>query len=132
MRRTRFIDSEKKIARTNEAWTGPSALRSVYYSTWADYHLKFLELMQKENVSIWAISTGNEPMNGAVWWMIVKFMSLGWSPKEQGIWVAKYLGPKLKESNFRDVLLFAGDDQRYTFPWWFDEVTLLFHVLKLN
>uniref|UniRef100_A0A336LVU1 Glucosylceramidase n=3 Tax=Culicoides sonorensis TaxID=179676 RepID=A0A336LVU1_CULSO len=116
--------SPPKWMKTNDGWTGPSALRAVYYSTWADYHMKFLELMDKANISVWAISTGNEPMNGAVWWMVVKFMSLGWSPKEQGIWVAQHLGPKLKESKFKDVLLFAGDDQRYTFPWWFDQMQI--------
>lgn len=121
--------------RTNDDWTGASALRSIYYSTWADYHIKFLDLMSKQNLSVWAISTGNEPMNGAVFWMIVKFMSLGWSPREQGIWVAQHLGPKLKQS-FKDVLLFAGDDQRYTFPRWFNDVNMFKNqtnsILMLN
>ncbi|XP_063705245.1 lysosomal acid glucosylceramidase [Culicoides brevitarsis] len=113
--------SPPKWMKTNNEWTGASALFSEYYGTWADYHIKFLELMKQQNVSVWAISTGNEPMNGAVFWMVVKFMSLGWAPKEQGIWVAKHLGPKLKEK-FPNVLLFAGDDQRYTFPRWFNDM----------
>lgn len=78
--------------------------------------------MHEKNMSIWAISTGNEPMNGAIFWMFVRFMSLGWNPREQGRWVSKYLGPKLRQSKYNDILLFAGDDQRYTFPWWFNEV----------
>lgn len=32
------------------------------------------------------------------------------------------MGPSLNGSKFRDVLLFAGDDQRYTFPWWFNKI----------
>lgn len=109
--------------KTNGAWTGWSSLKSEYYEAWAEYHLKFLSLMKQENVSLWAISTGNEPMNGVMWFLFVRFMSLGWVPKEQGRWVADFLGPKLK--NFSDkVLLLAGDDQRYTFPWWFNQVYL--------
>lgn len=28
----------------------------------------------------------------------------------------------IQNSEFHDVKLFAGDDQRYTFPWWFDRM----------
>lgn len=34
------------------------------------------------------------------------------------------MGPLLRNSEFRDVKIFAGDDQRYTFPWWFDQMKL--------
>lgn len=42
-------------------WTGKSnnRLKVEYWQTWADYHVKWLDLMQeKANLSIWAISTG--------------------------------------------------------------------------
>lgn len=32
--------SPPKWMKTNNAWTGPSALKLEYYQTWADYHLK--------------------------------------------------------------------------------------------
>lgn len=53
--------------------------------------------------------------------LIFYFIHLGWLPENQGRWIANNLGPTLKKSELiRDVKIFAGDDQRYTFPWWFD------------
>lgn len=46
----------------------------------------------------------------------------GWTPKNQGKWVGEHLGPILKNSEFRDVKLFVGDDQRYTVSRWVDRM----------
>lgn len=75
--------SPPKWMKTNNEWTGFGILKDEYYRTWAQYHLRFLEVMQRNNVSFWAISTGNEPMNGIIWWDWVVFMSLGWLPDLQ-------------------------------------------------
>ncbi|XP_073820115.1 lysosomal acid glucosylceramidase-like [Musca autumnalis] len=108
--------------KTNNNWTGFSQLKSTYYQTWALYHLKFLELMQAKNITIWAISTGNEPLNGVIGWFFVHFMSLGWTPRNQAIYLNDYLGPMLRKSQFKDVLIFGNDDQRYTYPTWFERM----------
>ncbi|XP_037885210.1 lysosomal acid glucosylceramidase [Glossina fuscipes] len=108
--------------KTNNAWTGYSSLKREYYQTWANYHLKFLELMNAKNMPIWAISTGNEPLNGVIGWFFVHFMSLGWTPRNQAIYLSEYLGPTIRNSPFKNVLIFGNDDQRYTFPAWFREM----------
>ncbi|XP_017091564.2 lysosomal acid glucosylceramidase [Drosophila bipectinata] len=105
--------------KTNERWTGFGTLRSEYYQTWANYHLKFLELMQAENMPIWAISTGNEPLNGVIGFFFVHFMSMGWTPWQQAIWLNDNLGPTIRNSAHSQVLIFGNDDQRYTYPSWF-------------
>jgi O-glycosyl hydrolase len=69
--------------KTSNRWNGPSALKPKYYQLWADYHLRFLQLMQKQNISFWAISTGNEPMNGVFGWIAIKWLNLGWLPSTQ-------------------------------------------------
>lgn len=89
----------------------------------ADYHVKYLELMSEKNFSFWAISTGNEPLNGVIGPEFVRFMSLGWTPQNQGRWVGDNLGPSLRRSKtVSNVKILAGDDQRYTFPWWFEKM----------
>lgn len=50
------------------------------------------------------------------------FLKIGWTPKNQGRWVQDNLGPMLTNSELKDVKLFVGDDQRYTHPWWFDQM----------
>lgn len=91
--------SPPRWMKTNGDWTGFSALRDEYYQTWADYHIKYLELMHDNNFSFWAISTGNEPLNGVTLSSFVHFMSLGWMPKDQGRWVGENLGPTLRKSS---------------------------------
>lgn len=39
--------------------------------------------MAKENATFWAFSTGNEPLNGIIGWLFVRFMSLGWTAGTQ-------------------------------------------------
>ena len=39
--------------------------------------------MDKEDISYWAITTGNEPGNGGIGALFVKFMSMGWLPEDQ-------------------------------------------------
>ncbi|XP_055305815.1 lysosomal acid glucosylceramidase-like [Sitodiplosis mosellana] len=117
--------SSPKWMKTNNQWSGRNALKPEYYQTWADYHLRFLSLMAAENMTLWGLSTGNEPLNGEIGWFFIHFMSLGWLPENQGKWIGENLGPNLNNSEFRDIKLFAGDDQRYTFPWWFDRLNRL-------
>ncbi|KNC29753.1 hypothetical protein FF38_05244 [Lucilia cuprina] len=105
--------------KTNNNWTGFSSLKTEYYEAWAKYHLRFLELMLSKNITIWAISTGNEPLNGVIGWLFVHFMSLGWTPRNQAVYLNDYLGPALKKSPFKNVLIFGNDDQRYSYPAWF-------------
>nr|XP_036224061.1 lysosomal acid glucosylceramidase [Bactrocera oleae] len=105
--------------KTNGKWTGIGLLKTVYYKTWADYHLRFLELMDAKNMPIWAISTGNEPLNGIAFFFFVHFMSLGWIPRNQAVWLNDFLGPTIRKSKYKNVLIFGNDDQRYSYPWWF-------------
>jgi glucosylceramidase len=91
--------SPPRWMKTNGEWSGFSALRDEYYRTWADYHVRYLELMHQSNFSFWAISTGNEPLNAVVLPYFVKFMSLGWLPKAQGNWLGEHLGPAIKNSS---------------------------------
>lgn len=115
--------SPPKWMKSNNDYTGFSVLRDEYYQTWADYHVKYLELMAKNGFPFWGISTGNEPLNGIIFPYFVHFMSLGWDPVLQGKWVADNLGPSMKSSPVaKNVKLLAGDDQRYTLPIWLEQM----------
>ncbi|XP_073816320.1 lysosomal acid glucosylceramidase-like [Musca autumnalis] len=105
--------------KTNNRWTGFGRLKKEYYQTWADYHLKWLEIMEENGLPIWAISTGNEPMNGLLFMYFVRFMSMGWHPLSQAAWLSDHLGPTIRNSKYKDLVIFGNDDQRYTFPTWF-------------
>jgi glucosylceramidase len=115
--------SSPRWMKTNNAWTGRAFLKDSCYQVWADYHVKYLELMKQNGINYWAISTGNEPLNGVHWHGYITFMSLGWTPEKQAKWVSENLGPALKNSTkVSHVKIFTGDDQRYIFPSWFDRM----------
>jgi glucosylceramidase len=112
--------SPPRWMKTNKEWTGEAYLRKEYYSTWALYHVRFLELMKKAGIDFWAISTANEPQNGTfLGQFIYRWMSIGWDPTSMARWVANFLGPMLRKK-FPMVNIITGDDQRFTFPSWFD------------
>ncbi|ALC45843.1 CG31148, partial [Drosophila busckii] len=111
--------SSPKWMKTNNRWTGFGRLKRDYYQTWADYHLKWVDLMEQNGLPIWAISTGNEPMNGILFMFFVRFMSLGWTPWRQAVWLNDNLGPTIRNSKYKDLVIFGNDDQRYTSPYWF-------------
>ncbi|XP_045487857.1 lysosomal acid glucosylceramidase isoform X2 [Pieris rapae] len=66
--------------KTNEHITGFSQLKPEFYQSFADYHVKFMELYEKAEIDIWALTTTNEPINGII--PFVTFNSLGWFPAE--------------------------------------------------
>ncbi|XP_055305432.1 lysosomal acid glucosylceramidase-like [Sitodiplosis mosellana] len=101
-------------------WPGKNdnRLKTEYYQTWADYHLKWLDVMQNAGIPIWAISTGNEP-NFA---HFTPFMGLNWRPRDQAKWISQHLGPTLKNSKHAAVQIHTFDDNRDTLLAWLNEM----------
>lgn len=114
------------------AWSGPrwmkmknewnssleNHLKPEYYQTWADYHLKWLALMEKDNVPIWALSTGNEPATA----YLVPFQILGWRASNQAKWIAENLAPTIAKSNYSNIEIHGFDDNRDKFLSWIGEM----------
>lgn len=108
--------------KTNNDYIGVGKLKEDYYSAWSDYHIKFLEEYDKHGIEIWALSTGNEPLNGRIPGFF--FNCMGWLPKDQRVWVSEHIGPALHQSRFNNTVLMALDDQRYELPQWLDVVSI--------
>ncbi|XP_038213585.1 lysosomal acid glucosylceramidase-like [Zerene cesonia] len=102
--------------KTNERITGYGQIKPEHYQTYADYHIRFMELYKQAEIDIWAITTTNEPINGIL--PIVRFNSLGWFAADLGRWVGANLGPTIRNSRFNKTLIFAVDDQRYLLHWY--------------
>lgn len=101
-------------------WQGgaDNQLKPEYYQTWADYHLKWLQLMDNDCTKIWALSTGNEPASAA----IIPFQALHWNASNQAKWIAEHLGPTIKNSKYAYIDLHGMDDNRDLAPAWIDEM----------
>lgn len=103
--------SAPRWMKTEFRWSGENGnyLLPQYYQTWADYHLRWLQLMQQSGKSISAISTGNEPLMSEV----LIFESMPWNVTEQANWLVNYLAPTIKNSNFSNVEIHALEDGRH-------------------
>lgn len=112
-----FLGSPPWMKQKNN-WIGgvDNQLKPEYYQTWADYHLRWLELMEKDNMKIWALSTGNEPKSAHQ----IEFQILSWNASDQAVWIAKNLGPTLKNSKFSNIEIHGFDDNRDLAPDWID------------
>nr|CAH7746788.1 unnamed protein product [Callosobruchus chinensis] len=77
----------------SSAWTAPQWMKEIslpagpfgylkkkYYQAWADYHVKFLDAYAKENITLWGMTTGNEPFTGL---LPVPIPSVGWTADRQ-------------------------------------------------
>ncbi|XP_055295218.1 putative glucosylceramidase 4 [Sitodiplosis mosellana] len=95
-------------------------LKPEYYQTWANYHLKWLDLMEKDKVKIFALSTGNEPATAATGQ--IPFQILGWRASNQAKWIAENLGPTIANSNYSHVQIHGYDDNRDKSLSWISEM----------
>lgn len=69
--------SPPRWMKSNNDWSGSNRLKPQYYQTWADYHIKYLQLIKDAGLDYWAISTGNEPMNAVIGFLFIRFLRLG-------------------------------------------------------
>ncbi|XP_027230984.1 lysosomal acid glucosylceramidase [Penaeus vannamei] len=124
--------SQKPIKLFGSAWGAPAwmknngkiwgkgKLNTSAYSTWANYHVKFLESYAKHNISFWGLTTQNEPTDGLV--KNFQFNAVGWSPQDQAEWIGKHLGPALKNHSLSSVKIMIMDDNRLLLPKWVEDV----------
>lgn len=107
-----------KWMRDPKRWGNQGFLRPEFYATWAEYHMRFMKLLREEaGLDLWSISTGNEPSNSIIGW--TPWIALGWKPNELGRFMAEHLGPRIRNSQFKDVKILVGDDQRFMIPWFY-------------
>ncbi|XP_034240369.1 lysosomal acid glucosylceramidase-like [Thrips palmi] len=105
--------------KTNNQFVG-GVLRPDMYQAWADYHVRFLAEYAARGVAVWAVTTGNEPINAFFTPLLIRFNSMGWTPMTQRRWLGRHFGPTLRRSAFNATKLLALDDQRMLLPWWLD------------
>lgn len=107
----------------NHQWYGlkDNQIKPEYYATWANYHVKWLELMDNDGVNITSISTGNEP------WVALlndKFQETYWEPSKQAVWIANHFGPTIKNSKFAGIDIHGFDDSRIVYSNWSDGMNI--------
>lgn len=92
-------------------------LKPEYESVYADYLIKYLDAYREEGVDIWGITPVNEPLGNNGQWESMHF-----SAESQGAFIKQYLGPKLRQSDHKNVQLLMYDHNRDELEEWADVI----------
>ncbi|GMS92376.1 hypothetical protein PENTCL1PPCAC_14551, partial [Pristionchus entomophagus] len=95
------------------------AVDGPYYTTWANYFVKFFEAYLAQGISFWALTPQNEPNTGSH--ANYAWQTLYFNAQTEGDFVKNHLGPTLKTSEASKNLTIMGmDDNRFLLPDWAD------------
>ena len=93
--------------KTNFRMDDGGSLRPEYRPSWANYYVKFVEAMRREEkLNVWALTVQNEPQAKQVW------ESCLYTPEQERDFVRDHLGPALARAGLSDVKLIAHDHNR--------------------
>ncbi len=99
--------------KTNSRMTDGGSLRTEYRQAWADYFVRFIGDMDKqEHIPVWAVTVQNEPQAVQTWESCV------FSASEQRDFVRDYMGPALAKAGQTAVHLCILDHNRDLMDEW--------------
>jgi len=81
-------------------------LKKEFYSTWADYFVKFIRAYEKEGVNIWGVTIQNEPMATQRW------ESCLYTADEEKEFLKNNLGPTFEKSGLSNKKIIVWDHNR--------------------
>jgi glucosylceramidase len=93
--------------KTNFRMDDGGSLRNEYRVAWANYYVKFLQAMaREEKIPVWALTVQNEPEAHQTW------ESCLYAPEQERDFVRDHLGPALAKAGFSGVKLVGWDHNR--------------------
>ncbi len=81
-------------------------LKKEFYQSWANYYVKYINALEKENIPIWGLSVQNEPMATQIWESCI------YSAEEEAAFIKTALGPTLEKSGLKNKKLIIWDHNR--------------------
>lgn len=101
---------------SNGTLLGDPKPNDQYYTTFANYYVKFLQEYGKHNISFWALTAQNEPTTGFLY--DYDWQTQGFTAEMQRDFIKYNLGPALHQNGFENVSIMILDDQRFMLPSW--------------
>jgi len=99
--------------KTNGAMTFGGSLRPEYRQAWADYFVRFIQAMDREeHVPVWAITVQNEPAATQTWESCI------YSAAEERDFIRDHLGPDLARAGLGGVKVCILDHNRDLLDKW--------------
>ena len=92
--------------KTNNDMLHGGKLKPEYYSSWANYYVKFINAYEKEGIPIWGLTIQNEPMATQTWESCV------FSAEEERDFLKNNLGPTLHKAGMANKKIIVWDHNR--------------------
>lgn len=92
----------KENTNGNNGYKGGN-LKTACYSVYAQYFVKYLDIMQSCGLPVWALSIQNEPLNGG------NNPSMTWTKETERTFIDNHLGPAMKSAGYDNVLIIGYD-----------------------
>jgi len=90
----------------NNSMVHAGKLLPQYKQSWANYFVKYIQALEKENIPVWGLTLQNEPMANQTW------ESCYFSAEDERDYIRDYLGPTLEKSGMSGKKLICWDHNR--------------------
>lgn len=98
--------SPPAFMKTNNHMLQGGSLKKEYYTSWANYFVKFIKAYEAEGIPIWGLTIQNEPM------AVQRWESCVYTAEEERDFLKNHLGPTLKREGLGDKKIIVWDHNR--------------------
>lgn len=81
-------------------------LKTEYYTTWANYFVKYIQELEKLQLPVWGLTVQNEPMANQIWESCI------FSAEQERDFLKTSLGPVLRAKGMKDKKVIIWDHNR--------------------
>ncbi|RXG53394.1 Glucosylceramidase [Armadillidium vulgare] len=103
------IWSPPPFMKENKKHNGKGGLLRSMWDPYTNYMIRFVEEYQKHNLSLWGITTANEPTSGFEDW---PWNACAFTAEEMRDWIKTSLGPGLEKANMNHLKVLTHDMAR--------------------
>ncbi|CAD6193573.1 unnamed protein product [Caenorhabditis auriculariae] len=135
LKKAREVNSNLKLFAS--PWSAPAWMKStgnmkgggamkgdllgIYYQTYAQYFIRFLEEYNKQGVTFWGVTVQNEPDTGGDPYF--PWQTMYWNAGMERDFIKVLLGPALQSSPVgKNVGVIINDDNRNNLPDWANQI----------
>lgn len=121
------MDAERELLLFGSPWSPPAWMKengmhngsggmlTQYWTSYANYFVKFIDAYEAEGAPIWGITTQNEPLTGYQDW---PWNTCLWTAEDMRDWIIADLGPIMATAGYGDKQIMVLDHNRDALPWY--------------
>ena len=98
--------SPPAFMKTNASMLHGGSLKPQYYQPWADYFVKYIKELERNEIPVWGLTIQNEPMATQIWESCI------YTAEQERDFLKNHLGPTLKKTGLGSKKIIIWDHNR--------------------